>query len=681
DDLDENPDALDNQEGGEEREQQEGLAEEGIGEESQAHSTVEDPDEPNSRKILQTGSIPTENLPLRSHETKKTPRRVIEKKAPRQELQEDIPSSSHSYLEPGLCSDDLINQLDNDTLLEWKSEVCDDGNVNFFLTDNVHGVAKYTVVMDSCSMEFTAYAFNWPILDDHNIYNEYKRSIKSGEQFREVLSTIEKSKLCEGVPEDHQTKNAAIDPNTNITIAIPRTVIRHSVPKKPSPKQFEATVFFRSPNCDVIIERSEVCDPCSIITKQLKKTNKKRAKTSPAKIVDEDITHKLFGLLHPKSPSAYRELRESGALVLPSERVSRDYKNYFSPKAGVNAENVESLQNKVKSFSGIQRYVVLVMDEMKIQSNLVYDKHSGDLIGFIDLGDPMTNYACLDKEDSVATHAWHFLLEHVGWEDECDVVYKTLNLFAPSRFVYFADSPHLLKTAQNCLYNSGSGSHSRYMWNNGKYLLFNHIADLFYQDQAVELHVLPKLTLNHITLTSYSKMKVRLATQVLSRSVAIALEESGNSDVLETAQFCRMMNDFFDCTNYLESWKASTHEREGDFSDDARGKMFLSMQTYKGLKISVFSHVEAIKFLLENGFQYVLSERFMQDVLEDYFGHQRSKGQRADNPSAYEFGYNDLTIAAQRDIAPVVRGNVGGRYEKKKWFAVSDEPVQKRKKK
>ena len=33
--------------------------------------------------------------------------------------------------------------------------------------------------------------------------------------------------------------------------------------------------------------------------------------------------------LHGKSPAAYRELRESGALVLPSERIIRDYKNYF----------------------------------------------------------------------------------------------------------------------------------------------------------------------------------------------------------------------------------------------------------------------------------------------------------------------------------------------------------------
>ncbi len=69
----------------------------------------------------------------------------------------------------------------------------------------------------------------------------------------------------------------------------------------------------------------------------------------------------------------------------------------------------------------------------------------------------------------------------------------------------------------------------------------------------------------------------------------------------------------------------------------------------------------------------------MQDVVEDYFGHQRAKGGRSDNPTAQQFGYNDLTIAAQRDIPPVVRGNVGGRHTKKKWYRVSDEPVHKRK--
>ena len=131
---------------------------------------------------------------------------------------------------------------------------------------------------------------------------------------------------------------------------------------------------------------------------------------------------------------------------------------------------------------------------------------------------------------------------------------------------------------------------------------------------------------------------------------------------------------------FLDEWQASTWLQEGNYSPDHRGKMFLSLQTYRGLKISVHSHIEAIQFLLAEAFQYVLSERFLHDVLEDYFGHQRAKGGRSDNPTAQQFGYNNLTIAAQRDIAPVLRGNVGGRYEKKKWFQVSEEPVHKKRK-
>ena len=112
---------------------------------------------------------------------------------------------------------------------------------------------------------------------------------------------------------------------------------------------------------------------------------------------------------HAKSAAAYREVRESGALILPSERMLRDYKNYFKPKAGINKENVEHLREKTSSFVGIQRYVAIIMDEMKIQSNLVFDKNSGDLVGFIDLGDPMTNCANLQEDNTVATHALAFL--------------------------------------------------------------------------------------------------------------------------------------------------------------------------------------------------------------------------------------------------------------------------------
>ncbi len=55
---------------------------------------------------------------------------------------------------------------------------------------------------------------------------------------------------------------------------------------------------------------------------RLLQTNKMGRKYNPQVI--------RFALsIHCKSPSAYRELRESGALILPSERVLRDYKKLF----------------------------------------------------------------------------------------------------------------------------------------------------------------------------------------------------------------------------------------------------------------------------------------------------------------------------------------------------------------
>ena len=59
--------------------------------------------------------------------------------------------------------------------------------------------------------------------------------------------------------------------------------------------------------------------------------------------------------------------------------MTRDYKNYFKPKAGINIDNIESVREKASSSSEVQRYVVIVMNEMKIQSNLVFDKYSDDL--------------------------------------------------------------------------------------------------------------------------------------------------------------------------------------------------------------------------------------------------------------------------------------------------------------
>ena len=72
---------------------------------------------------------------------------------------------------------------------------------------------------------------------------------------------------------------------------------------------------------------------------------------------------------------------------------------------------------------------------------------------------------------------------------------------------------------------------------------------------------------------------------------------------------------------------------------DAGEKMFVSWQTYEGLKISVNQIIESTQFLLWHQVKYVLTERFGQDPLETWFGRQISLGSRKDNPSMVDFGY------------------------------------------
>ena len=59
---------------------------------------------------------------------------------------------------------------------------------------------------------------------------------------------------------------------------------------------------------------------------------------------------------------------------------------------------------------------------------------------------------------------------------DIDVCYCTVNLYAHDCFIYFfLDAPHLVKTTRNCLLHSGSGTCTRYMWNDGSFILWQHV--------------------------------------------------------------------------------------------------------------------------------------------------------------------------------------------------------------
>lgn len=100
-------------------------------------------------------------------------------------------------------------------------------------------------------------------------------------------------------------------------------------------------------------------------------------------------------------------------MVLPSQRTLRDYRNHIRPERGFNHAVVNKLKEDTKGFSNIERYVTILLDEMKVQEDLVWDKHSGELVGFVDLGDPSTNFATLSDVKAIATHVLVFLVKGI----------------------------------------------------------------------------------------------------------------------------------------------------------------------------------------------------------------------------------------------------------------------------
>ena len=249
--------------------------------------------------------------------------------------------------------------------------------------------------------------------------------------------------------------------------------------------------------------------------------------------------------LATKSGSAYDQLRNSSVLVLPSHRTLRDYRNAIKPTVEFNLKLIAELCSLTKDFSNLQGCICLAIDEMKIQSNLVYNQYSEKLIGYVDLGDPDINYTTFMKDDELATHALVYYVRGIAIDlkfclsyfaaneiksyqvmstfcravsileltcqlkviaavsdgaspnrkfyrihkldpligDIKNVTYKIVNIFNPERYIYFfTDAPDLIKTFRNCLFHSGSGRCTRYMWNNQKYIIWNHVAKIVYDE-------------------------------------------------------------------------------------------------------------------------------------------------------------------------------------------------------
>ena len=93
----------------------------------------------------------------------------------------------------------------------------------------------------------------------------------------------------------------------------------------------------------------------------------------------------------------------------------------------------------------------------------------------------------------------------------------------------------------------------------------------------------------------------------------------------------------------------------------------------------MLSFAEVIPLLLSvPGVTCVLSERFCQDPLESFFGKQRYKGGRNENPSVKDFLDNTVSLRVQGSSAlEPLRGNCSRKRNAP--MVIDSDPLPKRK--
>lgn len=103
--------------------------------------------------------------------------------------------------------------------------------------------------------------------------------------------------------------------------------------------------------------------------------------------------------LRAHSQGAYETLRQSKCIQLPSQRTLRDYTHHLKPGPGFSSGVDSQLQSAVNIEKCEERdkYVLLLLDEMHVKQDLVYNKNTGELVGFVNLGDINMHLLALEK--------------------------------------------------------------------------------------------------------------------------------------------------------------------------------------------------------------------------------------------------------------------------------------------
>ena len=141
-----------------------------------------------TRKTLRTGTVPTLNLPVKSHASKQSD------DLPREYLTLTVDDKAKPTV-PSFCKPsfknvgDFTKHVDSLKLSSWtRSTKEDNSSIAFSMFDGIHHLPKKQVMVDS-GLGFSVSVYGWFLPDNHPIYLMHKCSVRFTRAFS-LLSQV-----------------------------------------------------------------------------------------------------------------------------------------------------------------------------------------------------------------------------------------------------------------------------------------------------------------------------------------------------------------------------------------------------------------------------------------------------------------------------------------------------------
>lgn len=407
---------------------------------------------------------------------------------------------------------------------------------------------------------------------------------------------------------------------------------------------------------------------------------------------------KLSQSIHFKSPACYKFLRDKLGFNLPSERSLNKWCPLKNLSPGIDLNLISNLKTVFEKMNENDKACVLLFDEIKIRTEIDYNKCIDEIIGLVDYGDRKElkagSYICTFMVRGIFSN-WKYPLSFVITENpissndlediikrnlsvakdlglkicatSCDQgssnrrVYSHFNvstsypyfMYENQKIYALYDVPHLIKSLRNNLLNYD-------LITPDGIVSWKVIKELYFHDNNKKTKLCPKLTKQHIWPNTFERMTVKLATQVFSRTVVAAIAtlqelnafKTVNAEVVESTKlFIQKIDKLFDILNSHSLYAKNPHGNA--LQKGCENSIFLTDMVEYLKKTKVISNVPnyclsgmiqtisavllMTQSLLTQEKFFLITTRLNTDSLENLFGQIRSRCSTKNNISANEF--------------------------------------------